>query len=225
VHARRRRWNEPVKARAQVVAGLCEAGVIPVVRADSEDAALRVVESLAEGGLRVFEITMTVPGALALVGRLVKSLGGDALVGVGSVLDAETARACAATGADFVVSPALNLDVVACCRARGLAVMPGALTPTEIATAWKAGADLVKVFPVSAMGGANYIRAIRAPMPQVGLVPTGGVTLDNVGGFIAAGACAVGVGANLVDPSAAPGQIAAMAKAWLAAVKAARERC
>src|SRR5262249_3110376 len=146
----------------------------------------------------VIEITMTVPGALRVIEQLAGR--GDAVVGAGTVLDAETARACTQAGARFIVSPALHVPTIELCRRHGVVVMPGALTPTEIVTAWQAGADLVKVFPCTALGGASYIRSLKAPLPQIELCPTGGVNLKNAGDFIRAGAAAVGIGADLVDP-------------------------
>jgi 2-dehydro-3-deoxyphosphogluconate aldolase/(4S)-4-hydroxy-2-oxoglutarate aldolase len=146
----------------------------------------------------VLEITMTVPGAVGVIEAVAKRYG-DALVGAGTVLDAETARACIRSGAQFVVSPSLNLETIECCRSLGVAVMPGALTPTEVVTAWTAGADFVKVFPAGAVGGPSYLKALKAPLPQIELVPTGGVSLKTAADFIRAGASALGVGADLVD--------------------------
>ncbi len=176
-------------------------GLIPVIRAQSADEAAAVVEAIQAGGLSVLEITMTVPNAVALIEQVVRRAK-DALVGAGTVLDPETARACIAAGARFVVSPALNLDTIRACKDAGVAVLPGALTPTEVVTAWNAGADLVKVFPANAVGGPAYIKSLKAPLPQVGLVPTGGVNLQTAKEFIKAGAAALGVGADLVDLAA-----------------------
>ncbi len=176
-------------------------GLIPVIRAQSADEAAAVVEAIQAGGLSVLEITMTVPNAVALIEQVVRRAK-DALVGAGTVLDPETARACIAAGARFVVSPALNLDTIRACKDAGVAVLPGALTPTEVVTAWNAGADLVKVFPANAVGGPAYIKSLKAPLPQVGLVPTGGVNLQTAKEFIKAGAAALGVGADLVDVAA-----------------------
>jgi len=173
-------------------------GLIPVIRAKSADEAQAVVEAIQAGGLGILEITMTVPNAVKLIEQ-VAGRAKDALVGAGTVLDPETARACIGAGARFVVSPALNLDTISTCNDAGVAVLPGALTPTEVVTAWRAGADLVKVFPANAVGGAAYIKSLKAPLPQVGLVPTGGVNLQTAKEFIKAGAAALGVGADLVD--------------------------
>jgi 2-dehydro-3-deoxyphosphogluconate aldolase/(4S)-4-hydroxy-2-oxoglutarate aldolase len=173
-------------------------GVIPVIRARSADEAASAIAAIQKGGVSVLEITMTVPGAVELI-REVARRAPDALVGAGTVLDAQGARACIDAGARFVVSPALNLETIAACRDAGVAVLPGALTPTEVVTAWTAGADLVKVFPANAVGGPSYLKSLKAPLPQVGLVPTGGVNLQTAKDFIRAGAAALGVGADLVD--------------------------
>jgi 2-dehydro-3-deoxyphosphogluconate aldolase/(4S)-4-hydroxy-2-oxoglutarate aldolase len=186
-------------SRESTLATIREVGIVPVVRAESADEAARAIDAIREGGIPVLEITMTVPGAVRLIEDLAKRFGADAVVGAGTVLDAETARACILSGASFVVSPALNLDTIACCRRYGIPVMPGALTPTEVVTAWQAGADMVKVFPCSALGGASYIKALKAPLPQVDLIPTGGVNLQTAADFIRAGCTALGLGADLVD--------------------------
>ena len=212
--------------RIEVIQRIKDIGVIPVVRASSEDEAIRVVEAIKAGGLPLLEITMTVPGAVRVIEELVKRFGDDAIVGAGTVLEPESARACIHAGAEFIVSPALNLETIACCRELDVAVMPGALTPTEIVLAWNAGADLVKVFPAGAMGGASYIKSLKAPLPQIELVPTGGVTLANAGSFIEAGAAAIGVGADLVDISAIRSRrtekITQAARAFVEAVRKAR---
>jgi 2-dehydro-3-deoxyphosphogluconate aldolase/(4S)-4-hydroxy-2-oxoglutarate aldolase len=174
-------------------------GIIPVVRAPSAEDALAAVEALLAGGLDIVELTMTVPSALKVIEKVVERHGDAVVVGAGTVLDAETARACMLAGAAFIVSPSTDVPTIQACRTYGVPVVPGALTPTEIVSAWRAGADLVKVFPCSAVGGASYIKALRAPLPQIELVPTGGVTVATVGDFIKAGACAVGAGADLVD--------------------------
>ena len=214
--------------KTEVIQRIKDIGVIPVVRASSEDEAILVVEAIKAGGLPMLEITMTVPGAVHLIEELVKRFGDEAIVGAGTVLDPESARACICAGAQFIVSPALNLETIACCRELDIAVMPGALTPTEIVMAWNAGADLVKVFPAGALGGASYIKSLKAPLPQIELVPTGGVTLANAGGFIEAGAAAIGVGADLVDTNAIragqPQKITNAARAFIEAVRKARMR-
>jgi 2-dehydro-3-deoxyphosphogluconate aldolase/(4S)-4-hydroxy-2-oxoglutarate aldolase len=179
-----------------------DTGLIPVVRAESSDQAMRAVAALKAGGLDVLEVTMTVPGAIEVIQRLATEYGDETLIGAGTVLDPETAAACVRAGAKFVVSPALNEETIAFCRERDVAVFPGALTPTEVVRAWKAGADAVKVFPAGAVGGASYLKALKAPLPQIELIPTGGVSLKTAADFIKAGAMALGVGADLVDPKA-----------------------
>lgn len=185
--------------KTEVIQQIRDTGIVPVVRATSADEAMRAIDAIREGGVSVLEITMTVPGAIGVIEQVSQRYGSEVLVGAGTVLDAETARACILSGAQFIVSPALNLDTIACCRRYGVAIMPGALTPTEVVTAWTAGADFVKVFPAGAMGGASYLRALKAPLPQIELVPTGGVSLKTAADFIKAGASALGVGADLVD--------------------------
>lgn len=185
--------------KTDVIKQIRDIGIIPVVRATSADEAMRAIDAIREGGVSVLEITMTVPGAVSVIEQLAKNYGSDVLVGAGTVLDPETARACILSGAKFVVSPALNVETIECCRRYGVAVMPGALTPTEVVQAWTAGADFVKVFPAGALGGASYLKALKAPLPQIELVPTGGVSLKTAADFIKAGASALGVGADLVD--------------------------
>ena len=201
--------------------------MIPVVRASSPEEAIQAVEAIKAGGLPLLEITMTVPGALQVIEELVRRFD-DAIVGAGTVLDADTARACIDAGAQFIVSPALDPETIACCSELDVAVMPGALTPTEVVSAWNAGADLVKVFPAGALGGSSYIKSLKAPLPQIELVPTGGVTLVNAADFIKAGAAAVGVGADLVDTKAIragqPEKITQAARAFIEAVSKARMR-
>ena len=182
-----------------VLARIRDVGLIPVIRAESPEEAGLAIDAIRAGGIPILEITMTVPGALRLIEAITTSYGQDVVVGAGTVLDPETARACILAGAQFVVSPALNLDTIACCRRYGVAVLPGTLTPTEVVAAWQAGADMVKVFPAGALGGASYIRALKAPLPQIDLVPTGGVSQKTAADFIQAGATALGVGADLVD--------------------------
>ena len=178
-----------------------EIGLIPVLRADSEDQALALASAVAAGGVTVMEVTMTVPGAIRVMRKLAEQRP-DILIGAGTVLDPESARACILEGAQFIVSPALNVKTIEMCHRYSVAVLPGALTPTEIVTAWQAGADVVKVFPASALGGAKYLKSIKAPLPQVELIPTGGVSQATAYEFLQAGAFALGVGADLVDPKA-----------------------
>jgi 2-dehydro-3-deoxyphosphogluconate aldolase/(4S)-4-hydroxy-2-oxoglutarate aldolase len=188
--------------RSEIIQQIVETGVIPVVRAASADEAMRAIDAIKEGGISVLEITMTVPGAVRVIEEVAARYGSEALVGAGTVLDAETARACILAGAEFIVSPALNLKTIALCRRYGKVVMPGALTPTEVLAAWQAGADFVKVFPCDSVGGAKYIKSLKAPLPQIQVVPTGGVTLQTAADFIKAGASALGIGTDLVDVKA-----------------------
>ncbi len=185
--------------KQQVLARIRDVGIVPVIRAESADEAAKVIDAIRAGGVSVLEITMTVPGAVGLITEVARRVGDDAVVGAGTVLDAETARACILAGARFVVSPSLNLETIECCRRYSVPVMPGALTPTEVVAAWQAGADIVKVFPANAVGGASYIKALKAPLPQIELCPTGGVSLETAADFIKAGSSALGVGADLVD--------------------------
>jgi 2-dehydro-3-deoxyphosphogluconate aldolase / (4S)-4-hydroxy-2-oxoglutarate aldolase len=185
--------------KTDVIKQIRETGVIPVVRATTADEAMRAIDAIREGGIAVLEITMTVPGAIVIIEQVATRFGSDALIGAGTVLDAETARSCVSSGAEFIVSPALNLETIAFCREQGVAVMPGALTPTEVVQAWNAGADFVKVFPAGAVGGPSYLKSLKAPLPHIELVPTGGVSLKTAADFIKAGAAALGVGTDLVD--------------------------
>lgn len=209
-----------------VMTRIREIGIIPVVRASSADEALAVVEAIRDGGIPMLEITMTVPGAVGVIAELTGRLGDDVLVGAGTVLDAGAAKQCVDAGAKFIVSPSLDIPTIEACRRMHVPVFPGALTPTEILTAWKAGASAVKVFPANAVGGASYLESVKAPLPQVELIPTGGVNLKTVAELIAAGAFALGVGADLVDVAALRrGEAAAItrkAKEYVAAVAAAR---
>jgi 2-dehydro-3-deoxyphosphogluconate aldolase/(4S)-4-hydroxy-2-oxoglutarate aldolase len=188
--------------KKDVLGRIAEVGLVPVVRAQSADEAMKVVDAICAGGVPILEITMTVPGALAAMEQVSRRFGADVVLGAGTVLDPETARACILVGAQFVVSPALNLETIAMCRRYSIAVVPGALTPTEVVAAWTAGADVVKVFPCGALGGASYIKSLKAPLPQVELIPTGGVSVKTAADFIKAGSMALGVGADLVDTKA-----------------------
>lgn len=185
--------------KAEVIQTIRDIGVIPVVRAQSADEAMQAIDAIREGGISILEITMTVPGAVGVIEEVSKRYGNEALVGAGTVLDPETARTCILAGARFIVSPALNPETIEVCRYNEIAVMPGALTPTEVVHAWTVGADFVKVFPAGAVGGPSYLRSLKAPLPQIELIPTGGVSLKTAADFIKAGASALGVGADLVD--------------------------
>ena len=182
-----------------ILSAILEIGIVPVVRTDSTDGAIRAIEAIYRGGIRVAEITMTVPGAIRALEKVADEFGDRIVLGAGTVLDAETARACMLAGAEFIVTPSLKLATIEIAKRYSKVIMPGALTPTEVVTAWEAGADMVKVFPCSAVGGAKYIKALRAPFPQIEMIPTGGVTLETVGDFLRAGAAAVAVGAELID--------------------------
>ncbi|HEX6732023.1 MAG TPA: bifunctional 4-hydroxy-2-oxoglutarate aldolase/2-dehydro-3-deoxy-phosphogluconate aldolase [Pyrinomonadaceae bacterium] len=188
--------------KTEVIQTITDVGIIPVVRASSADEAMLAIDAIREGGISLLEITMTVPGAVAVIEKVSTRYGDEVLVGAGTVLDPETARACIQAGARFIVSPSLNLETIALCRKEGVTVMPGALTPTEVVNAWTAGADFVKVFPAGAVGGPSYLKSLKAPLPQIQLVPTGGVSLKTAGDFIKAGASALGVGSDLVDVKA-----------------------
>src|ERR1700735_4402760 len=183
--------------KEDVLAELRKIGLVPVLRASSVDKALALASAIADGGVTVLEVTTTVPGAIAARRRLAQDRP-DILIGAGTVLDPETARMCILEGAKFVVSPALNIATIEMCHRYSVAVLPGALTPTEIVTAWQAGADVVKVFPASAMGGAKYLTALKGPLPQIEMIPTGGVMLGTAAEFLEAGAFALGVGSDLV---------------------------
>jgi 2-dehydro-3-deoxyphosphogluconate aldolase / (4S)-4-hydroxy-2-oxoglutarate aldolase len=178
-----------------------ECGIVAVVRSPDSQQLVEVARALADGGVTVVEITMSVPDALAVLRQVRQALGDRLLLGAGTILDPETARAALLAGAEYVVAPTLNRAVIRLCRRYDKLVMPGAFTPTEILTAWEAGADVVKVFPAEVLGPA-FFRAVRAPLPQVRLMPTGGVDLTTAAAFLKAGACCLGVGSQLVEPRA-----------------------
>lgn len=185
--------------RQEIVRRIAEIGIVPIVRVNSAEAAVRSVEAIHEGGIPVAEITMTVPGALKALEAVAAKFGSRIILGAGTVLDPETARICMLSGAEFFVTPALRVSVIEMAHRYDKAIMPGALTPTEVLTAWESGADVVKVFPCGNVGGAKYIKALKGPLPQVEMAPTGGVNLETIGDFLKAGACACGVGGELVD--------------------------
>jgi 2-dehydro-3-deoxyphosphogluconate aldolase / (4S)-4-hydroxy-2-oxoglutarate aldolase len=188
--------------REDVIERITSIGIVPVVRAGSAKHAEMATEAVRAGGVPIVEITMTVPGAINLIARLVGSVGGEVLVGAGTVLDAATARQCIDAGAEFIVSPGLDVATVEYVRREEKVMMAGALTPTEVITAWKAGSDFVKIFPASATGGAKYIQALKGPLPQIPMIPTGGVNLQTAADFIRAGVAALGVGGELVSAAA-----------------------
>jgi 2-dehydro-3-deoxyphosphogluconate aldolase/(4S)-4-hydroxy-2-oxoglutarate aldolase len=205
---------------------IIEIGIVPVVRAASSREACMAAEAVCEGGIPIVEITMTVPGAVDVIRELVRSCPAGVLIGAGTVLNAEAARRCLDAGAEFLVSPGLNVQTVELAIREGKLIMAGALTPTEIMAAWEAGADFVKIFPCGQVGGAKYIKALKGPFPQVPLVPTGGVNLTTAAEFIEAGVAALGIGGELVQSEALksnkPEIIVENARKFLALVKQTR---
>ncbi|MCX8116636.1 MAG: bifunctional 2-keto-4-hydroxyglutarate aldolase/2-keto-3-deoxy-6-phosphogluconate aldolase [Desulfobacterota bacterium] len=205
---------------------MLEEGVIPVVRVASAKEAIEVSDAIKEGGISLIEITMSVQGAIDVIKELSQKYKDEIILGAGTILDPETARAALLAGAQFIVTPTLNLEVIQLAHRYSAVVVPGAMTPTEILTAWNAGADMVKVFPAAQLGGPEYLKAIKGPLPQILLVPTGGVNLQNAGAFIKAGASAIGVGGELVDKKAVQAGkfevITENARAFLKAVRDAR---
>ena len=188
--------------RDQSAAKIREVGLIPIVRATSAKHAMLAAEAVCAGGIPIVEITMTVPGAIDLIAELAKSLGSEILIGAGTVLDAETAQRCIDAGAELIVSPGLDVATVQHVSRAGKLMAAGALTPTEVIQAWKAGSHFVKIFPCGTVGGAKYIKSLKAPLPQIPMIPTGGVNLETAADLIRAGAEALGVGAELVSASA-----------------------
>ena len=212
--------------RVETVRAIEACGVVAVIRLKEPEKLRAVVDALGEGGVRALEVTMTVPGAIQLIEQLAPTLPKGFLLGAGTILDPETARLAILAGAQFVVGPVFRPEVVAMCHRYDVAAMPGCFTPTEILHAWEAGADVVKVFPATALG-PSYLKDIRGPLPQVKLMPTGGVSIDNAGDWIAAGAVAIGVGTAMVDAKAvAAGDWATItqkASRFVEAVRRARE--
>jgi 2-dehydro-3-deoxyphosphogluconate aldolase/(4S)-4-hydroxy-2-oxoglutarate aldolase len=183
----------------QIIAAIKDIGVVPVVRTSSAESAIKGIQAIYRGGIRAAEVTMTVPGAVKALEKLADEFGDKMVLGAGTVLDPETCRICMLAGAQFFVTPALNVATIEMARRYSKIIMPGALTPTEVLTAWQAGASMVKVFPASAVGGPKYIKALKAPFPQIELIPTGGVNLETTPEFLRAGASAVAVGNELID--------------------------
>jgi len=183
----------------EILAFITEVGIVPIVRTSSAEGAIQAVEAIYNGGVRAAEITMTVPGAIHALEKLADRFGGKLILGAGTVLDPETARACMLAGAEFFVTPSLRLSTIEMAKRYSKVICPGALTPTEVLTAWEAGADMVKIFPCGNVGGPKYIKALKGPFPQIEMIPTGGVNLETTGDFLKAGACAVAVGSELVD--------------------------
>lgn len=187
--------------KAEQLQHVLDRGIVAILRAPTGELLADVAEALYENGIDVIEVTFTVPGILEILHQVQKRLGNKVLLGAGSVLDPETARSAILAGAEYIVSPTVNPDVITLCQRYGKLVMPGALTPTEVLTAWEAGADIVKVFPAD-VGGPSYLKALHGPLPQVRLMPTGGVDLNTLESFVQAGACAVGLGSALVEKDA-----------------------
>jgi 2-dehydro-3-deoxyphosphogluconate aldolase/(4S)-4-hydroxy-2-oxoglutarate aldolase len=183
----------------EILAFITGVGIVPVIRTASAESAVLAVEAIYKGGVRAAEITMTVPGAVRALEKVADQFGDKIMLGAGTVLDPETARICMLAGAQFFVTPALRLSTIEMAKRYSKVICPGALTPTEVLTAWEAGADVVKVFPCGNVGGAKYIKALKGPFPQIQMIPTGGVNLETAGDFLKAGACAVAVGGELVD--------------------------
>src|SRR5271157_548594 len=183
----------------EILAFITEVGIVPIVRTSSAESAIQAVEAIYAGGVRAAEITMTVPGAIHALEKLADRFGGKLILGAGTVLDPETARACMLAGAEFFVTPSLRLSNIEMAKRYSKVICPGALTPTEVLTAWEAGADVVKIFPCGNVGGPKYIKALKGPLPHIEMIPTGGVNLETTGDFLKAGACAVAVGGELVD--------------------------
>ena len=183
----------------EILAFVTEVGLVPIVRCSSMEGAIETVAALYRGGIRAAEITMTVPNAIRALSAVADELGDKLVLGAGTVLDPETARSCMLAGAQFFVTPSLRVSTIEMAKRYSKAIFPGALTPTEVLTAWEAGADAVKIFPCGNVGGAKYIKALKGPFPHIRMVPTGGVNLETVGDFLKAGASACGVGSELVD--------------------------
>jgi 2-dehydro-3-deoxyphosphogluconate aldolase / (4S)-4-hydroxy-2-oxoglutarate aldolase len=215
----------PVRPR-EILDAISGIGIVPVVRTHSAESAIRAVDAIYRGGIRAAEITMTVPGALRALEKVADQYGDRIVLGAGTVLDPETARACMLAGAEFFVTPALNVKTIEIAKRYSKVICPGALTPTEVVTAWEAGADVIKIFPADSVGGAKYIRSLKAPLPHIEMIPTGGVNLQTCGEFLKAGACAVAVGGEMVNAKLIQDgdfdEIERRARAFCEAVAAAR---
>jgi 2-dehydro-3-deoxyphosphogluconate aldolase / (4S)-4-hydroxy-2-oxoglutarate aldolase len=212
--------------KSEVLSFITEIGIVPIVRTNSAESAIRAVEAIYNGGVRAAEITMTVPGAVKALEKVADRFGDKLVLGAGTVLDPETARICMLAGAEFFVTPSLKIATIEVAKRYSKVICPGALTPTEVLTAWDAGADVVKIFPCGNVGGPKYIKALKGPFPHIEMVPTGGVNLETAGEFLKAGACAVAVGSELVDAKSVRegrfDQIEAKTRQYLAVIQKAR---
>jgi 2-dehydro-3-deoxyphosphogluconate aldolase/(4S)-4-hydroxy-2-oxoglutarate aldolase len=213
--------------REEVWQWILEVGIVPVLRAPSPELAIAAAKAIWAGGIPIIEVTMTVPGAVAVIEELRRTMDGQILIGAGTVLGAETAARCLDAGAEFLVSPGFDLETVKLANRKEKLIMAGALTPTEVITAWKAGSDFVKIFPCGNVGGPSYIRSLKAALPQIPMVPTGGVNLETIAEFLCAGASALGIGSELISTAALKSGnmagISATAARLVAAVRRARE--
>ena len=213
-----------IMAKEKTLAAIIEIGIVPIVRADTAALAAKAAKAVCQSGIGVLEVTMTVPGAIRVLEKVADEFGDKIILGAGTVLDPETARICMLAGAQFFVTPSLNVKTIEMCRRYSKPIMPGALTPTEVVTAWEAGADMVKIFPCGNMGGPSYIKALKGPLPQIHMVPTGGVNLDNAAAFLKAGASAIAVGSELVSKKAlASGDFSSIEKTAKQFLKVVRE--
>ncbi|MGD0975878.1 MAG: bifunctional 4-hydroxy-2-oxoglutarate aldolase/2-dehydro-3-deoxy-phosphogluconate aldolase [Candidatus Korobacteraceae bacterium] len=212
--------------KAEITKKIVDIGVVPVVRASSAAQAIAAAEAVCAGGISVVEVTMTVPGAVEVIAQLVKTMSSAVLVGAGTVLNADSARRCLDAGAQFLVSPGFDLETVKFANGKGVLIIAGALTPTEVITAWNAGSDFVKIFPCGNVGGAKYIKALKGPLPQIPMIPTGGVNLNTAAEFIQAGSAALGIGGELILAAALKSgnmrEITELAKQYVSIVREAR---
>ncbi len=214
------------RSKHDALAKIREVGLVPIVRAPSPEDAFKAAEAIAAGGIGIAEVTMTVPNAIRVMERVAERFGDKVLLGAGTILDPESCRAALLAGAEFIVTPSLDVRVIEVARRYSKVCIPGALTPTEVVAAWQAGADLVKIFPCGPVGGPQYLKALRGPFPHIDFVPTGGVNLETTPAYIKAGAAAVAVGSELVDLKAVRegrlDSITANARQYVEAVRAAR---
>lgn len=223
--------NDPTETRSHLMSRIqnlqrvLDLGIVSIIRAESGEQLVDVAQALYDGGIDVIEVTFTVPGVLDIISDVKKALGDRIVLGAGTVLDTESARAAILAGAEFIVTPTVNTDVIQLCNRYDKMIMPGGMTPTEILTAWEAGADIVKVFPAD-VGGPGFLKAVHGPLPQIRLLPTGGVDLETLPGFVKAGACAVGLGSALVEKQAVASgdlnRIRSLAEQYVAKMKEAR---